>query len=292
MSEQKYKSMDDLVFENRNKEYGAYDLRMKENATLLKAFLIGTITCLLILGGFVSYNTIFKRSDKMETVVDINLQDVEQPDIIKDEPPPPPPPEQEPEPPKVETVRVVMPEPKEEPKKEETVPDIKEMKNALLGMENIKGEETNSIKSAPQPESKGPPAPVGNFTARQVKDMAVYPGCEKFKGNKDKLIQCFSEKLSGELNDQLSDFGEVLSSRGESKAIAKLQFVIDKSGKIIQVQPMKGSHADLGRESEKALERIATRLSSRGKLIEPAKLEDGSPVNLQFQIPVTFKLQD
>jgi len=286
--------MDDLVFENRNKEYGAYDLRMKESSTLLKAFLIGTITCLLILGGVVSYNTIFKRSDKVETVVDINLQDVEQPDIVEDEPPPPPPDEPEPEP-EVATVKVVMPEPKPEPKKEETVPEIKEMDNKLLGLENKEGEESNSIKSKPQPETKGEgkaPAPVGNFTARQVSEMAVYPGCEKFKGDKNKLQQCLSQKLNDELIDQLSDFADIMNDRGETQAVAKLQFVIDKSGKIIKVEPMKGGSVELGKESEKALERIASRLASRGKIIEPAKLEDGSPVNLVFQLPVKYQIQN
>ncbi len=297
MSEQKYKSMDDLVFENRNKEYGAYDLRMKENSTLLKAFLIGTISCLVIVGFALSYNTIFQKQEDVETVVDITLTDVEQPEeIIEDEPPPPPEPE-EPEPePEVATVKVVMPEPKPEPKKEETVPEVKEMDNKLLGLENKEGEESTSIKSKPQPEKPaegtGKPAPVGNFTARQVSEMAVYPGCEKFKGDKTKLQKCLSDKLSSELGDQLSDFADVLNDRGETSAVAKLQFVIDKSGRIIQVQPMKGGSVELGKESEKALQRIASRLASRGKNIQPAKLEDGSPVNLVFQLPVRYQIQN
>jgi protein TonB len=293
MSEQKYKSLDDLVFEHRNREYGAFDMRMKENSTLMKAFLIGTFTCLFLLGFALSYNTIFKNKEKVETVVDINLQDVSQPELPPEEvPPPPPPPEKQPEP-EVATVKVVMPEPKPEPKVEETVPEIKEMDNKLLGLENKEGKETNSIKSINKPtEPAAKPAPVGNFTARQVSQMAVYPGCEKFAGNKTKLQQCLAQKLNDELQDQLSDFAETMSDRGETTAIAKLQFVIDKSGRIIQVQAVKGSQVDLGRESEKALERIATRLSSRGKTIQPAKLEDGSPVNLVFQLPVKFYLQN
>lgn len=296
MSEQNYRSLDDLVFENRNKEYGAYDLRMKENSTLMKAFLIGTITSILILGGIVSYNTIFNRADDTETVVDINLENVDQPEIVKDEPEPPPPPD-EPEPePEVATVKMVIPEPKPEPKKEETVPEIKQMENKLIGLENKEGTESNSIKSEtkPEPKSEGTgtkPAPVGNFTARQVSDMAIYPGCEKFKGDKANLQKCLSDKLNDELGDQLTDFAEDMSSRGETQAVAKLQFVIDKSGKIIQVQAMKGGSAELGKESEKALQRIASKLSSRGKAIQPAKLEDGSPVNLVFQLPVKYQVQ-
>src|SRR5690606_3461359 len=140
------------------------------------------------------------------------------------------------------------------------------------------------------------PAPGGNFTARQVSEMAVYPGCERHKGNKTELQKCLQKNLTEELIDQLSDYGEVMNDRGESQAISKIQFVIDKSGKIIQVQAMKGGggaiNADLGKESEKALQRIATRLSSRGKNIQPAKLEDGSSVNLVFQLPVRYVIQN
>src|SRR5690606_11436994 len=132
-----------------------------------------------------------------------------------------------------------------EAKVEETVPEIKEMENKVLGFENKEGAESNTIKAEPKPEPKPAgdgegkkPAPVGNFTAREVSDMAIFPGCEKFKGDKAKLTNCLYQKLNQELGDQLSDFAETLASRGESQAVAKLQFVIDKNGNIIQVKPM------------------------------------------------------
>ena len=36
-------SLDDIVFENRNKAYGAYDLRTNYRSVLTKAFIFGTI---------------------------------------------------------------------------------------------------------------------------------------------------------------------------------------------------------------------------------------------------------
>ena len=38
----KYADFEELVFENRNKEYGAYDLRKRYKGRLTKAFFIGT----------------------------------------------------------------------------------------------------------------------------------------------------------------------------------------------------------------------------------------------------------
>lgn len=302
MAKENYKSLDDIVFENRHKEYGAYDLRMSERSILLRAFLVGILIIGLVTAGIYTYNAVFTKKDKVETVVDINLENVDEPiieeeEIPEDTPPPPPPPPE----PEVAQVNAVIPEPKEDVKIE--VPPAKQddMKDKQISNVDKEGEKTTTIVSKPkEPEGTGtvpappaPPAPVGNFTARQVKDMAIFPGCEKFKGDKAKLTQCMSQKLNEELADQLADFSDRMSDRGESSAVAKVRFVIDKSGKIIQVQALQGGaggvNAELGRESERALKTIATRLASRGKIIAPAKLEDGSNVNLQFDLPVTWR---
>lgn len=297
MSDKHFKTLDDIVFENRNKEYGAYDLRTSERSNLTKSLLFGSLIVFLLVGGIVGYNYAINNSNEEERVVEIELTDVEIPDIpeeiIEDVPPPPPPPEVE-----VAEIRVVMPEPAPNPPKQETIPPQDDMKDKNLGDKNVDGEKPTSIQmpttppAGPPGDGKKPaPAPTGNFTAREVSEMAVYPGCEKFKGKKEELQKCLAQKLNEQLGDQLSDFAETLNDRGESQAVAKLQFVIDKSGKIIQVKPMSGGSAELGRESKTALERIATRLSSSGKTIQPAKLEDGSPVNLVFQLPVRYVVQ-
>lgn len=301
MSKENYKSLDDIVFENRHKEYGAYDLRMTERSTLLKAFLIGLLVIGLVTAGVFTYNSVFNRKDKVETEVVVTLENIEEPEIIEEEEeikpeeePPPPPPE-----PEVAQVNAVIPEPKEEVKIEVPPAKQEDMQDKQISNVDKEGEKTTTIVSKPkQEEGTGTapapkPAPVGNFTARQVKDMAVFPGCEKFSGDKTKLTQCMSQKLNEELGDQLADFSDRMSDRGESQAVAKVRFVIDKSGKIIQVQALQGGaggvNAELGRESERALKSIATRLASRGRLITPAKLEDGSSVNLQFDLPVTWR---
>lgn len=300
MSKENFKSLDDLVFENRHKDYGAYDLRMSERSTLLRAFLIGILFLGVVTAGILAYNTVFNRKDKVETEVVVTLADVEQPEIIEEEEikpeeePPPPPPE-----PEVAQVNAAIPEPKEDVKIEVPPAKQEDMVDKQISNVDKEGEKTNTIISKPkEPEGTGTtpapkPAPVGNFTARQVNEMAIFPGCEKHKGDKTQLTRCLSTKLSEELYDQLQDFSDNMSNRGESSAVAKVRFVVDKSGKIIQVQALQGSgggvNAELGRESEKALKAIATRLSSRGRLITPAKLEDGSSVNLQFDLPVTWK---
>lgn len=300
MAKENYDSLDDIVFEHRNQEYGAYELRKSQPKNLLKSFLIGVGVIFLSTLGIVLYNTVFKKSDKVDTVVDVTLTDIDIPDIPEeeeqkpDEPPPPPEPE-------VAEVRVVVPEPKKDVVKEEPMASIQEMENKVIGTENKEGEASSGVKgkSDPTPSGDGdkpaPQAPPVNYTARQVKDMAIYPGCDKFKGDKEGLQRCMQQKLNLELIDQLSDFAQVMSDAGETKAVTRVQFVIDKNGNITQIKAVEGNgpviNKKLAVESEKAMQRISKRLSSGRKSIEPAKLDDGTPANVIIILPVNYNLE-
>ena len=95
----------DIIFEGRNKEYGAYDLRKTYNKRLVTA-IIGTaiVILLLFIGYFVS--NLNGGSKKQAMVVqDVQLEDVKE--EKKNEPPPPPPPKIEP--PKVEMAKFTPP---------------------------------------------------------------------------------------------------------------------------------------------------------------------------------------
>jgi protein TonB len=95
----------DIIFEGKNKEYGAYDLRKTYNKRLVKA-IIGTaaVILLLFIGYFVS-NLNDGKVKKQLVVEDVQLEDVKQEQ--KNEPPPPPPPKVEP--PKVEMAKFTPP---------------------------------------------------------------------------------------------------------------------------------------------------------------------------------------
>jgi len=95
----------DILFEGRNKAYGAYDLRKTYNKRITYA-VVGTISlCLLLLIGSILANSGKKKEAKI-FVQDMNLESVNK-DEKKPEPPPPPPPKQEP--PKVEITKFTPP---------------------------------------------------------------------------------------------------------------------------------------------------------------------------------------
>lgn len=125
------------------------------------------------------------------------------------------------------------------------------------------------------------------FTAKLVKYMAIFPGCETIDENdKFNLQKCVSTKLSDLLSNELKAFYTQMERDGYSNAVAKVEFVIDKHGKIVNAKALKGGNNDLGIAAEKAFERISSKL----KKIRPAILEDGTPVNLVFQLPISLRL--
>ncbi|HAN37305.1 MAG TPA: energy transducer TonB, partial [Chitinophagaceae bacterium] len=81
----------DIIFDGRNKEYGAYQLRKTYSGRLLTGLAVMIGAVLLVFIGSVIANA--KKDSKTEILVqDVNLADVKQQEEPKPEPPPPPPP--------------------------------------------------------------------------------------------------------------------------------------------------------------------------------------------------------
>lgn len=305
----------DILFENRNKEYGAYQLRQVANHDLMKSLFVGIGLVALITGGTIYANnrTMNNEITKKGDGVIIILDDVTPPPPDKkvEEVVPPkedPPMEEKTIQLKTEQVKYVIPTPKENPQVEETIKPVNELKGVDLGTENREGiastgqvgggevsDEGNKVgkQNTDIPEGPKTPEPVKPdvaITAKNAAVMAIYPGCESEskKGNAA-LTKCMSDKISKELGGELSDFGETASRNNLSTAVAKMQFVVNKNGEISQVKPLSGSNQDLGKEAKSALERINKQILRKGKKITPAKLEDGSDANLIFSIPVKFQ---
>ncbi|MEZ4686588.1 MAG: energy transducer TonB [Bacteroidia bacterium] len=143
--------MDEMVFEDRERRYGAYFLRKRYGRHLLMASLIGVAAFSLALaapaiGSFLGGK--MEKKEKREIATEINLADLPPPPPPDDEPPPPPPPKVELPPPKLKTIAFKIPEPKpkEEIQEEEEVVEIKELEEAPnIGLEDIEGDDEGFI---------------------------------------------------------------------------------------------------------------------------------------------------
>ena len=136
----------DIIFEGRNKEYGAYDLRKTYNKRITTALLAMLAVCLLIfLSSFVlGLNS--KKAGADLTAPEIELDKFKEEKKV--EPPPPPPPPKVVEPPKIEVAKFTPPKivKDEEVKKEDEVKEIKEIENKTTGSFDQKGIETDVVQ--------------------------------------------------------------------------------------------------------------------------------------------------
>lgn len=285
-------SLDEIVFENKNKAYGAYYNRITAGIDLMKSLFI-TIFGIGILALILSFTI-----KEEEEICYLPIEGVE---VDLTELPPMPEKEKAIEKsitPKIKTVvddkTDITPTPTKDPEIQTQMRDHDELSTIVSGDTESGGDAdvgiqtsdnggsgTDSGTTVEQPEKT-------NYYVRDVANMAIFPGCEKFTGNNDKLQKCLSNQLNKELSGQLSGFEVIANREGIDQAVAKLQFIIDKSGRIIEIKTLSGGNKELSQESRDALEKISKRMIQKGKYIKPATFKDGTPVNLIFTIPVKF----
>lgn len=145
-----YESLNEIVFENRNKEYGAYQLRKNENNALLKALLRGSIVILILAGVIWFANSDLLSNERVENAVEVNLEDVTMPEVPEEEEVVEPEPEPEPEiqqnhyQEETAQVKMIIPEPKKEAKVEATIPDVKAIENKDISYFDREGKESKT----------------------------------------------------------------------------------------------------------------------------------------------------
>src|SRR5690606_40549000 len=79
-------SLDEIVFANRNKSYGAYALRKGYRAAVTKATIIGTSIFLVAMFTPKLLDRLSPKEQKEEVMIDVNLMDLPPPPIDENEP--------------------------------------------------------------------------------------------------------------------------------------------------------------------------------------------------------------
>ena len=97
----------DLVFENRHKDYGAFDIRKKYNNYVNRALIISCLSFVLLVSAPKIYAWLSSQEGPEKQVeVDMTQIDLDAPPPLDETEPPPPPP---PPPPVMETVKFTPP---------------------------------------------------------------------------------------------------------------------------------------------------------------------------------------
>jgi len=262
----------DLIFEGRNKEYGAYELRKTYNRRLTTA-LVGTAAiCILLFLAYFIGNSMGNDKDKKQMVVkDVQTEQVQE--EKKNEPPPPPPPPK-PEPPKVEITKFTPPKivKDEEVKEEEKPPEVEKLEETKIGTINQEGIKDEGIVAPPvSDEGKGvveaPKKEEEDWdkTFTKVEIESEYPGgASAWQRYLNKNLRYPQEAIDAEIQ------GTVV-----------VQFIVDKGGNVSDVEAISGP---------KELRDEAVRVIKKSGSWTPA-VQNGRQVKSYKKQPIVFRLE-
>jgi protein TonB len=266
-------SLDEIVFEHRNKEYGAYDLRSSYRRILTRSMIIGTlIFCIAAITPFVVMK-IKQLAAKEKTEVDANLieilpeEQVKEEIVEKEETPPPPPPKVEE---KIEILQNVVPEPVKAPKVETPPPPISEQLKTTTGLVNQEGvKQTNyappPVAAPPKAAAVESKAPSTTEVYESVDQEAEFPGS----------LNSFRNKIA-------ENFDNSAMEGGEGTLKATVTFIVERDGSISDVKAT-GPNSDFNSEAVRTVKSIRTKWV-------PAKI-NGQPVRQRFRLPLTMNFE-
>ena len=251
----------DIVFEGRNKSYGAYELRQSNSKTTTRAFIIGGIIFTFLVSIPVLANLLPEDSD--EVVLDQKITTVKLPPKEKPPenlPPPPPPP------PKVDQVKFVKPVVAKAEEVVEEPPKIKEIENKKIGAETIKGD----------PDAELTVEPVGNGPKDVVEeDNSIYntAGIEvkpDFPGGLEKFYKFVANNYRTPEEDGLK--GKVF-----------VTFVVEKDGSLTDIKVIRDIGFGTGKE--------AIRVLKSSPRWNPGE-QNGKKVRVLYSLPITIQSAD
>lgn len=219
----------DIIFDGRNKLYGAYELRKTYKKRLLEALLITAGICVLA----VEIPQLFFKVKPKETtqlfVRDVSLEEFKKEEKKAEPLPPPPPPKQEP--PKIEISKFTPPliVKDEDVKEEDQVKEIAKLEDTKIGTINQEGSKDEGIITAPPTEMKG----TGIVEApKQEEDYdKIYTKVEipaEFPGG----ITAWQRYLERNLNQDIP----IQNGAPFGKYVVTLTFIVDKNGAISDVK--------------------------------------------------------
>jgi len=260
----------DIIFDGRNKQYGAYELRKTYNKRLTISLSVMLGVCLLIVLGSVLANGKGETKKAAVFVQDVDLADVKE---EKKEPPPPPPPPPPKEPPKVEIKqftppKIVKEEVKEPPPKQEELEDTK------IGTINQEGIKTDVV--APPVEDKGTgvvaPPKVEEDYDKEFKTVQIQA---QFPGGPEAWMKYLTRNLRAEVP---TDNG---AAPGNYTVV--VSFLVDKDGNISEVKAE--NDPGYGTSDE------AVRVIQRGPKWKPA-VQNGRNVIYRQKQSITFQVSE
>lgn len=265
-------SIDDIVFENRNKSYGAYLLRRLYDKNMTKGILAGLLFFLFLIFAPQAYAYL---KNKLTPVAEEDLSNrevtlAEPPPIDPNEPEPPPPPPVEAPKPKAQ-IQFVPPKVEEDEKVVEEIPppDIVEVENKQVSTTTVEGEEDEG-NAAPD---EGPAAPA--VIEEDPDDKKIFNFVQQkpeFPDGEAALLKYLYANIK---------YPPIARENGIEGQVV-VRFVVSKTGKIDDVKILRS----LGGGCDEEASRVVRAMPAW----KPGK-HNGKAVNCTYTLPIKFQLQ-
>jgi periplasmic protein TonB len=267
-------NLEDIVFQNRNKSYGAYSLRIDYQNVIKKSLLIG----ISIFGLAVVTPMLWAKVDGKEKVVVIaDVMDIIEPpkEIVKPIEPITPPP------PKVEEVKIKMIDFRnfEIVDTDEEIPpipdqDLLNTTDAKFGDKNQDGEVMDiPVEDPDAVKGKEVDMPVAVTTEEADKEWITVEQNPEFAGGKDALIRFLQKNLH---------YPTPAANAGVGGKVY-MQFVVGQDGTIRNVDVLKGIGFGCDEEAQRVVKLMPH--WSPGK-------QSGRAVSVKFTLPISFQLSE
>ena len=267
------RSMDDIVFDGRNKAYGAFQLRRLYDKHMTRAMLVGILFFLLavstpqiirLIKGFLP--------EKENELIMKEVTLAEPPPIDPKKPPPPPPPKVDPPPIKdqIKFVPPVVKKDEEVLEEEPPPPTIDEIKDKEIATETKKGEEGGVDASLTEPDN--PPAPPVLEEPKEEEPFSYVEQMPTFPDGTEAMYKYIYDKIK---------YPAIARENGISGQVI-VQFVVSKEGEIQKAKVVRGIGGGCNEE--------ALRVVNGMPRWKPGK-HNGRAVPVTFTLPIKFVLQ-
>ena len=249
-------TFDDIVFENRNKEYGAYQLRKKYNRVVLLALLIGVLiisTAIIIPYIRASRDAAHKMRDAKDVIAEMAN------DLQKEEAPPPPPPPPPPPAEQTQVVKYVAPVVVDSVK-------VEDQSKLMISDEQVTTTVNKEVVEVVEQKKE---------EVEEVKEEQVFVVVEEmpeFPGGELALRKYIAKAIV---------YPTIAQENGIQGKVF-VNFVVNKDGSV--------SNAKIARGVDPSVDAEALRVVSTLPKWKPGK-QRGVPVRVSYTVPISFKLE-
>lgn len=264
----------DIVFQGRNKVYGAYQLRRGTSKRNIVSMIFVAAVAAVAYLGLAAYNSYQEaQKAKFEAEMEASLLEAKKEAKV----------EKKTETPKVEQVQKVE---KVKSSIAFTPPVIKKDSEVKLEEEMKTQDELKETKTAIGAFDVKGNDEAGGTVLKAVEEIAA-PEPPKHEEEQNKIFEVVEQQPQfpgGSVNGWLADhikYPVVAAENGISGRVV-VQFVVERDGSVSQVRVVRGVDPSLDKEAQRVI-------SSMPKWI-PGK-QNGQAVRSRFTVPVTFRLK-